>query len=330
MARAASRRHAIGLNSHDRFFPNQDYLPKGGFGNLIALPLQRSARSQGNTVFVDDRMAPYPNQWEYLSSRRRLSPDDASRILDTTIGQKGPCGFDFPWEEDISFAERAADISVREIPPDCYAGRIQMELSGQLAINIQGLPSRLISAFKRTATFANPKYFELQRLRFSTWKTPRYIVCGELVANRLILPRGTLEACLKLCREAGAKVDIADQRGTPKGIKTRFRGKLSREQKRAAKEMVKFEDGVLVAPPGIGKTVIACSIIGKRKTPTLILVHRKALLDQWKSQLIKFLTIVPGRIGILAGNSKRMGGVIDVAMIQTLAGLKEGGRSLPT
>ncbi|MCX6347929.1 MAG: DEAD/DEAH box helicase family protein [Candidatus Aureabacteria bacterium] len=158
------------------------------------------------------------------------------------------------------------------------------------------------------------------RLSFSTWKTPRYIVCGELVANRLILPRGTLEACLKLCREAGAPVDLVDRRGAPKGIKTRFRGELLREQKRAATEMLKFEDGVLVAPPGIGKTVIACSIIGKRKTPTLILVHRKALLDQWKSQLIKFLTIDPRKIGILAGNSKRVGGVIDVARIQTHAG----------
>ena len=78
-----------------------------------------------------------------------------------------------------------------------------------------------------------------------------------------------------------------------------------------------------MAPPGIGKTVIACSIIGKRKVRTLILVQRKQLMDQWKSRLSDFLTVTPEKIGVLSGNTKKMTGVIDIAMLQTLTRMKE-------
>ena len=323
MSRASSSRYTLTLDSHDRFFPSQDFLPKGGFGNLIALPLQKGAREQGNTVFVNDDLIPYPDQWEYLARRRRLSLDDIMSVLDEAIS-KDSSDLSFPFRDvDVQIAENTIDYVVKEFKSDFFPHNIQMRLGAQLEVDINHLPSKLISAFKRTATFANPKFFELQRLRFSTWKTPRYIFCGELRSNHLSLPRGSLDTCLKISRDAGAEVNLADNRVVLKKVKMKFRGKLSKEQERAVSELIKHENGVLVAPPGIGKTVIACSIIGKRKVRTLILVQRKQLMDQWKNRLSDFLTVNPEKIGVLSGNTKKMTGVIDIAMLQTLTRIKD-------
>ena len=323
MSRASSSRYTLTLDSHDRFFPSQDFLPKGGFGNLIALPLQQVAREQGNTVFVNDKIIPYQDQWKFIARQRRLSIDDIISILDEAVSTD-ISGLSSPFQTaDVRVAENTIDYVVKEIKSDFFPHDIRMRLGAQLEIDINHLPSKLISAFKRTATFANPKFFELQRLRFSTWKTPRYIFCGEICSNHLILPRGSLDACLKLSRNAGANINISDNRIASPKIKMKFKGKLSKEQERAVNELAKHENGVLVAPPGIVKTVIACSIIGKRKVRTLILVQRKQLMDQWRSSLSDFLTINPEKIGLLSGNTKKMTGVIDIAMLQTLTRMKE-------
>jgi hypothetical protein len=81
LTRTMERRHQIGLDSYDRFFPNQDTMPKGGFGNLIALPLQKTPREAGNSVFVDDRIVPYSDQWAFLSSVRRMSSAAAESLV---------------------------------------------------------------------------------------------------------------------------------------------------------------------------------------------------------------------------------------------------------
>ena len=324
MARASSSRYTLTLDSHDRFFPSQDFLPKGGFGNLIALPLQKVAREQGNMVFVNDEIIPYPDQWGFLALQRRISLYDITSVLDEAVS-KDVSDLSFPFQNaDVQIAEKAIDYVVNEFKSDFFPHHIQMKLEAQLEINIDRLPPKLISAFKRTATFANPKFFELQRMRFSTWKTPRYIFCGELRSNHLVLPRGSLDACLKLSRDAGAEVNLVDKRIVLPKIKMKFQGKLSKEQERAVNELIKHENGVLVAPPGIGKTVIACSVIGKRKVRTLILVHRKQLLYQWMNRLTEFLTVKPEKIGVLSGNTKKMTGIIDIAMLQTLTKLEEG------
>ncbi|MEA1926932.1 MAG: DEAD/DEAH box helicase family protein, partial [Candidatus Auribacterota bacterium] len=328
MSRASSNRYTLTLDSHDRFFPSQDFLPKGGFGNLIALPLQKVAREQGNTVFVNDEIIPYPDQWGFLARQKRLSLDDIMSVLDKAIS-RDVSDPSFPFQNaDIQIAEKAIDYVVTGFKSDFFPHQIQMRLGAQLEINIDRLPSKLISAFKRTATFANPEFFRQQRMRFSTWNTPRYIFCGELRSNHLVLPRGSLNDCLKLSKAAGAEVNLADTRMVLPKIKMKFRGRLSREQKRAAEELIKHENGVLVAPPGIGKTVIACSLIGKRKARTLILVHRKQLLDQWINRLTEFLTVKPEKIGVLSGNTRKMTGVIDIVMLQTLTRMKNAEDSL--
>ncbi|MEW6087054.1 MAG: DEAD/DEAH box helicase family protein [bacterium] len=180
----------------------------------------------------------------------------------------------------------------------------------------------MIWAFKRTATFANPKFFELQKLRLSTWKTPKYIFCGEIVGDELFLPRGTLDSCLYICNKVGAKVIIRDERLNPKRLKINFNGKLYNEQQSAVNEILKYENGVLSSPPGLGKTVMACAIISKRKTPTLILVHRSPLMDQWRGQLSELLSVEKKQIGTYGGSKKKLTGEIDIAMLQSLSNIE--------
>jgi superfamily II DNA or RNA helicase len=313
-----NRCHRIGFDSYDRFFPSQDTMPSGGFGNLIALPLQRIPRRAGNSVFVDDDLTPYPDQWEFLSRVRLLSAEDVAAVLrDNAAPPKRKAD---QTDVDIVEAEASIDMAEEKIK-GIYPGAIAFCYSRHLEIGIHGLPSSLICAFKRTATFANPKFFELQRMRFSTWKTPRYICSAELSddGDSMILPRGLLSACMQLAEVAGANVEFADLRPVTRRIPVRFTGVLLAPQKAALRALSSQESGVLVAPPGSGKTVIACALIGKRRLPTLILVHRKQLADQWKEQLLEFTDLEKNQIGTLDTKETKRKGLVDVGMLQTLA-----------
>lgn len=316
LTRAISERCSIALESYDRFFPNQDTIPKGGFGNLIALPLQRLPRKNGNTVFVDDDFSPYPDQWGYLAGIHLLSKEEVSEIIDkylikalmpdVTIEAEVECAGTFLHDP----ASRLANI---------YQGKVSIEFCQHLAINITDLPSKLIAALKRLATFANPKFFEAQRLRFSTWNIPRYICCAELIGNTLILPRGLYDECLDSLRMAGAKVILVDKRHQYSNISVSFNGELLPDQIEAFKVLSNKDSGVFVAPPGSGKTVIACSLIAERKLPTLILVHRKQLVEQWKIRLTEFLGLDKKAIGIFGVEEKKRTGIIDIGMLQTIS-----------
>ncbi|MGD0230539.1 MAG: DEAD/DEAH box helicase family protein [Syntrophorhabdales bacterium] len=318
LTRAMDRRHHIGFDSYDRFFPSQDTMPSGGFGNLIALPLQRVPRRAGNSVFVDDDLNPCPDQWEFLSRVRLLSAEDVAVVIrDNTLAPRRKSD---ETDADIIEAEASIDTADEKIR-GVYTGAISFRYSRHLEIGIRGLPSALISAFKRAATFANPKFFELQRMRFSTWNTPRYICSAELSddGESMIVPRGLLPRCVQLAEIAGARVEFEDHRPITSRVPVRFTGTLLPLQKRALRELSSQESGVLVAPPGSGKTVIACALIAKRKLPTLILVHRKQLADQWKEQLLQFTDLGKGQIGTFDAKETRRKGIVDVGMLQTLA-----------
>jgi hypothetical protein len=180
---------------NERIFPSQDTMPSGGFGNLIALPLQRIPRKSGNSVFVDDDLAPYPDQWEFLSRVRLLSAEDVALALRGNV--PAPRRKSDQADADILEAEASIDTADEKIR-GTYSGAISFRYSRHLEIGIRGMPSSLISAFERSATFANPKFFELQRMRFSTWNTPRYICSAELSDNgeAMILPGGLLPRSL--------------------------------------------------------------------------------------------------------------------------------------
>jgi superfamily II DNA or RNA helicase len=327
LTHAMNRRHHIGFDSYDRFFPSQDTMPSGGFGNLIALPLQRIPRRAGNSVFIDDDLTPYQDQWEFLGRVRLISTEDIAAVLRDNI--PAPKRKTDQADADVVEAEASIDMTEEKIR-GIYPGAIAFRYARHLEIGIRGLPSSLISAFRRTATFANPKFFELQRMRFSTWNTPRYICSTELSddSDSMLLPRGLLSPCTQIADVAGANIEFTDLRSVTKRIPIKFTGVLLPPQKAALRALLSQESGVLVAPPGSGKTVIACAVIGKRRLPTLVLVHRKQLADQWKEQLLEFTDLEKDQIGIFDARETKRKGLVDIAMLQTLARNRDPDRLL--
>jgi superfamily II DNA or RNA helicase len=304
-----SRRHELGMDSYDRLFPSQDTLPRGGFGNLIVLPLHHEARREGNTVFLDHQLRPYPDdqQWAYLASVPRIEPSVVERIageatragsvLGVRLAESSDAASAAPWTRRPSGRPQA--VPILEPLPE----RVRAVLSQKLFVEKEGLPSPMIDRIKRLAAFQNPEFYKKQGMRLSTATTPRVITCAEDLPQHIGLPRGCRSELENLLREHGATLDVADQRVLGEKLRLRFQGTLTRVQERAARALLAHDTGMLVAERG-------CS--------TLILVHRRPLLDQWVAQLSVFLGIDPQEIGQI-GASKRTGNRrLDVAMIQSL------------
>ena len=313
LAKIEGTRPSLSLQSFDRLFPNQDVMPKGGFGNLIALPLQKARRRHGLTEFVDEKLQPYEDQWKVLAEVPRLSLDELEDILSGELGVTAN-DTDSLELESLILEVTSTDPIDYSVVPDW-----KIHLAENLVIPINGLPSPFVAKLQGLARFANPVFFEKQRQRFPTYNIPRRIFAGELYPDRLVLPRGCLENIVDAFAEAGSRVEVEDRRLKPKRISVKFSGELRSVQKDAVKAIKCHEHGVLVAPPGTGKTVMGCALIGLRKLPTLIIVHRQTLAEQWKSRLQQFLSVDEKQIGILQGAKKKLKGFIDVASVQTLA-----------
>ncbi len=319
-----ARRHQLSMASYDRLFPNQDTLPRGGFGNLIALPLQHDPRQKGNTVFLYDHLDPIPDQWAFLASLQRIPPGIVETLAaeasssDQVMGMQttdtgGESAKSRPWLQTPSR---------RQVPPmisEPIPSVIRAILSQRLYVEKPGLPSALLNQIKRLAAFQNPEFYKKQNLRLSTALTPRVIACAEDHTEHVSLPRGCLDNLESLLGRYGSRVELEDLRelGTPLDVD--FHGELTETQEQAAKAMLSHETGVLVAPPGIGKTVLGTYLIATRRINTVVLVHRQPLLDQWKAQLGVFLGLEPGKIGRIGGGKRKITGSIDVAMIQSLS-----------
>ncbi len=316
LTKGTELRHNISLRSYDRFFPNQDYMPKGGFGSLIALPLQKHPREEGNTVFLDDKLLPHEDQWAFLSKTRCLSALD----LDCLNRKYFPGLTHIEYEKDFSLRsdERIIEYENEKIKPVKFEYPIEITISSHLSIHLTGLPSRVVMTLKKAATFPNPKFYELQRMRMSTYPHPRFIFSGETRSDSLIMPRGTLDKLVSILEKAGAEVVIRDERPRRRKISSEFAGKLTDLQKEALCEIKKHDYGILVSPPGSGKTVIGCALIAERKVSTLIIVHRQPLFEQWRDRMNEFNGIDRKMIGIISGAKSKLTGKIDIAMIQSL------------
>lgn len=323
LSRAIEQRHQIGLDSYDRLFPNQDTLPKGGFGNLIALPLQRGPLRQGNSAFVDRGFAPYPDQWAFLSSVRRVTPVDLTSLLAraTRLGdvigvrssQVDADGGDDPWTLPPS------GRPLEKIIAGPFPASIRLTLANLVYIAKEGLPPALLSRLWRLAAFQNPEFYHAQALRLSTFGKPRVISCGEEFERHLGLPRGCLDDVLALLEAHGIRVDVADERVPGTSIDVAFHGELAPIQRKAANAVLAQDIGVLCAPTAFGKTVVAASLIAIRRVNTLVLVHRRHLLDQWRARLAAFLDLPSTAIGQVGGGKRELTGQIDVALIQSLS-----------
>lgn len=310
----------IGFESYDRFFPNQDTMPAGGFGNLIALPLQRLPREKSNSLFLDEHFEPYTDQWAYLSSVRRMLPTEVSAIVSAAAMRGRILGVRMPLEEEDEKPWEARPSRVRpDMPIDQkLPAAVEMVLGNQLYIAKQDIPPALKNKLIRLAAFQNPEFYLAQAMRLSTFGKPRIIACAEDFPQHIGLPRGCADDALALLKSLGIQARIEDKRlaGTP--VRAQFTGELMSEQQRAAKTMLKHETGVLAATTAFGKTVVAAHTIVARKTNTLVLVHRRQLMEQWVERLRTFLDIPPDKIGMIGGGKRKPTGVIDVALIQSL------------
>ena len=324
LAHAAVLHPALRLETYDRFFPNQDTLPSGGFGNLIALPLQKPARDHGNSVFLDNALNPFPDQWAHLASLPRLNRDELDSALALATPPptpRSPHTSDDPEPAPFQLQsdESALDLLPASITRDLYPHPVAALRTAQLAIPLANLPARLIAALKRLATFANPVFHEKQRLRFPTYDTPRFLFAGELHPDRLVLPRGVIADATQLLRRAGGRLHLTDQRPPATPFAAAFHGTLTTPQQAAVNALLAHDEGVLVAPPGAGKTVMACALLARRGVKTLILVHRTSLLEQWRERLAAFLGLAPREIHRLGGAKRTAQAPVALGMLQTVA-----------
>lgn len=315
----------LSLDSYDRFFPSQDYLPKGGFGNLIALPLQKASRDQGNSCFIDSEFNVIADQWEYLAKARRLSRSDLQSILDNhlprvKIVSNEDAFEDISWITDQAILDKT---TLEKIDHYLEDKTIEVTLGPQVSIPLENLPGRIVAKLRKTATFPNPEFYKLQRMRMQTYPHSRFIFSGTITHSEIILPRGVFDEIVKILSLAGAKVIIRDERITKKKISITFHGELTPGQSDAIKTWKSQDTGILMAPPGSGKTVMACAVIAERKVSTLILVHRSQLMDQWKERISQFLEIPIKEIGTLGGARKKLTGNIDVGMLQSLSKVED-------
>ena len=302
---AMARRAELDLASYDRLFPNQDFLPQKGFGNLIALPLQGRCRSAGTSVFLDSAtLEPAPDQWAFLSALQRLSPEQLDRLLAENEG--------------VPVGPAASATRKRAAHDERMPSEIACAIAADLALPKASLPPALHAELKHLASLHNPLFYERQRLRLSTHQTPRLVRCYEETLTHLHLPRGLLEQVESAVRAAGSRLVTKDSRPQHLQLLLEFLGTLTPLQEAAVAAMLAHDEGVLVAPPGTGKTVIACAVIAARGLPTLVLAHRKPLLEQWRAQLQAMLGLTSKQIGQHGGGRRKRTGIVDLAMIQSL------------
>jgi superfamily II DNA or RNA helicase len=318
-----ARRHQLNMVSYDRLFPNQDTLPNGGFGNLIALPLQYHPRQEGNTLFLDDSLEPFPDQWDFLASLVPIPAEKVERIaMDaTTRGQVIGLQIADTGEKDIEVSPwlRSPSRKSKGNPiAEPIPGEVRGVLSQRLYVERAGLPPSLINQIKRLAAFQNPEFYKRQNLRLSTALTPRVIFRAEDDGKYISLPRGCFDDVRALLHEHNSHFDVEDLRNSGDPIEATFLGKLTNAQQQAARVILEHNNGVIVAPPGFGKTVLGTYLIAQRRCNTLILVHRQPLLEQWRSQIGIFLDRDAKSIGRIGGGKRKLTGQIDVAMIQSL------------
>ncbi|MDP3064593.1 MAG: DEAD/DEAH box helicase family protein [Chloroflexota bacterium] len=319
---AIGQRRQIGLDSYDRLFPNQDTLPKGGFGNLIALPLQRTPRQAGNSVFLDRGLTPYPDQWAILSSVQRMRQKELDRIVATATRAGTVIGV------RSGFVDQEGDEDPWTSPPS--GKRLEKRIAGPFPLSVrvtmanlvyvakEDLPSAMLSRLWRFAAFQNPEFYRAQAMRLSTFGKPRVISCAEEFDRHIGLPRGCLHEVRELLAAHDVGLDLVDERQTGRVIDFTFHGQLTPIQEQAAKAVLAQDTGVLCAPTAFGKTVVAAWLIAARRVNTLVLVHRKQLLDQWRERLSTFLDLPLNAIGQVSGGQRRTNGQIDVALVQSL------------
>ncbi|MGD0390052.1 MAG: DEAD/DEAH box helicase family protein [Tepidisphaeraceae bacterium] len=322
LTQTMERRPDIGLDSYDRFFPNQDTMPQGGFGNLIALPLQKRARDSGNSVFLDTHLTPHEDQWACLSSAQKMSRRELEDAVRRAEAKGHVVGVRFapddeeeaaaPWMTPPSGRRTASPIA-GPLPEN-----LELVMGSEIFIAKKALTPPLRNRLIRLAAFQNPEFYKAQAMHLPTYDKPRIVACANDYPEHIGLPRGCLDEVRELLSSLKIKQTLRDQRqgGTP--FHATFNGELRPDQKNAAQAMLQHDTGVLSATTAFGKTVVAAWLIAKRGVNTLILVHRRQLQEQWVDRLSTFLGLPSRDIGRIGGGRRKPNGILDVAVIQSM------------
>ena len=318
ISHVCARTRQLKLSSYDRLFPNQDTMPKGGFGNLIALPLQKKPREAGHSVFVDQDLVPYPDQWGFLAAMPRMLVEDIEPTILQATGGSHPLDVTFIEDEDQQTPWLSPKPGRKKVPGPLPKS-LRLTLANQVYFQKDELPQALANRLIRLAAFQNPEFYKAQAMRFAVWDKPRVIGCAENYPKHIALPRGCLDDAVSLLTTNGIEPVIQDERfqGTP--IDVRFAGTLRVDQEAAVAEVLRHAVGVLCAPTAFGKTVTAAAMIARRGVNTLVLVHRTELLAQWQERLQAFLVADKNTIGRIGGGKVKPTGKVDVAVMQSLA-----------
>lgn len=297
-------------------------MPRGGFGNLIALPLQHEPRSVGRSVFVDERWRQYPDQWAYLSSVSRLDRSVVDGALSQLMVEGSPLGVrTYPSGDGTSDTPWALPVPPPRVRPEvvgCVPEVVRAVRANLIFVEKVGLPDSLLDQIARLAAFENPEFYRAQAMRLPTWDKPRVISCAQEFDAHLALPRGCLDDLREVIEGYDSTLQVTEERTEGALLLAKFSGTLRPEQRKAAKAVLAHDDGVLSAGTAFGKTVVAAHVIAKRGVSTLILVHRRELMEQWRERLTTFLDTDPGSIGVIGGGKRKPTGLVDIAVLQSL------------
>lgn len=282
-------------SSFDRLFPNQDFLSGKGLGNLIALPFFKKTLEQGNSCFINpETQQPFQDQFAFLKGIQRISTSELDNLYQLLISGSN------------SVFQNAGD------------GKLKIALSNQVQISREGITTPLINFLKDELNFANSEIIIKKKIGKSTFETKRYFKFVEETENEVLVPRGFIGKLLRFCRENKIEHDFIDKRVRYKAIPFLFNAKLREHQETVLEAIAKKDLGVIVAPPGTGKTIVALKIISEKQQPALVIVHRKQLLEQWIERIETFLGIPKNEIGKIGQGKNKVGKKITVSTIQSL------------
>ena len=326
LTEAMTRNGQMSFNSYDRFFPNQDYLPEGGFGNLVALPLQGQARRKENSVFVDNDFLVYKDQWAFLYNLKKIQESTIDQLLrlhyQEELGKLSMSSENKPWVTPLP----------QNITQEDFHAKVEIIKADKLYIPLKAVSAKVLNHLKRIAAFKNPEFYNKQALRLSTYAIPRIISCFDITNEYLAMPRGCEDATRSFLNDNAVTYTITDKTNHGNKISVSFQGEEREEQLEAINALLPYTNGILHATTAFGKTVTAAAIIARKKVNTLILVHSKALLKQWHDRLTEFLNIdypkheeknkrgrrkVFSPIGCFDSSGNTLHGIIDIALIQS-------------
>ena len=326
LTEAMTRNGQMSFNSYDRFFPNQDYLPEGGFGNLVALPLQGQARRKQNSVFVDNDFLVYKDQWAFLYNFKKIQESTIDQLLrlhyQEELGKLSMSSENKPWVTPLP----------QNITQEDFHAKVEIIKADKLYIPLKAVSAKVLNHLKRIAAFKNPEFYSKQALRLSTYAIPRIISCFDITNEYLAMPRGCEDATRSFLNDNAVTYTITDKTNHGNKISVSFQGEEREEQLEAINALLPYTNGILHATTAFGKTVTAAAIIARKKVNTLILVHSKALLKQWHDRLTEFLNIdypqheeknkrgrrkVFSPIGCFDSSGNTLHGIIDIALIQS-------------